>query len=289
MKEAGPQDAPDIARLMDLSRTGWTGYTAARPQEIEHSLKTGELKVYLKEDSGLLEVYHRENAQQIICMYPYRHPQAPEHMEDDLIAFAKQLSVARHIPLEISVPHTREREIEKLIAQGYVHSRTFYRMFLQGTALSSIQKPELPAGWEFRTITAQEFLPLHNDAFRTHYGFSPMTLKTVESWYSEPDFRAEDWQALFVHGKPVSYFSIGKQEDGGHVYLLGTVREAQGQGYGRIALRQACALLKDRGVDRIQLGVDTGNENALEFYKRLGFEVAYANLRYRYEPKTLTL
>ncbi|GEM49872.1 GNAT family N-acetyltransferase [Deinococcus cellulosilyticus] len=289
MREATPGDVPTLARLMDLSRDGWTGYTPVKVKELEHSLTTGELQVYVQEDSAALEVYHRENATQIICMYPYCHPQAPNSMEDDLIAFAKQLSNTRHIPLEISVPHTREREIQKLIAQGYVHSRTFYRMFLQGDNLKQVNAPELPSGWSFKTVGAAAFLNLHNDAFRTHYGFSPMSLKTVEGWYSEPDFNPQDWQALVVHGKPVAYFSIGKQEDGGHVYLLGTIQEAQGQGYGRIALRQACHLLKQRGVDRIQLGVDTGNEKALDFYKRIGFEVAYANLRYRYEPRTLTL
>lgn len=53
-----------------------------------------------------------------------------------------------------------------------------------------------------------------------------------------------------------------------HIDLL---PEAQGRGLGRQLVEGFLAQLKERGVSRLHLGVDTNNVGALAFYNRLGF------------------
>ncbi|KZT71621.1 acyl-CoA N-acyltransferase [Daedalea quercina L-15889] len=46
----------------------------------------------------------------------------------------------------------------------------------------------------------------------------------------------------------------------------------QRQGWGRRLMTRAIEYLKERGLDRLWLGLDPRNENAKKFYRRLGFE-----------------
>lgn len=282
MKQATPADAPHIAQLMNLSRTGWDSFVPVKTEEVLHNLETGEAEIFLHEESALLEVYHHENADRVICVYPYRHPDAPLDLEDRLIQFAKDLCVSRGLPMETGLPHTRTAEMDCLTSHGLTYTRTFYRMLLTGAELASIQKPELSAEQHFRRITPAELVAMHNDAFQHHYGFYPMGQQQVDNWFGEHDFDPDDAQALCVQGKPVAFFAISKQDDGGHVYLLGTLQDSQRQGYGALTLRQGCALLKERGVDRVNLAVDAENSHALAFYRRVGFQERFQNLRYRW-------
>ncbi|GEM46885.1 GNAT family N-acetyltransferase [Deinococcus cellulosilyticus] len=282
MKQAAPADALHIAALMNQSRKGWDAFVPVKPEEVEYNLKSEEAEIFLHGQEALLEVYHHENADRVICVYPYRHPEAPETLEDDLLVFAKELCASRGLPLEMGLPHTREREAERLRQHGLSYTRTFYRMVLEGEALAKIQPPVLQTGQGFRRITPLELTEMHNDAFQNHFGFYPMGVQQVENWFGEHDFHPDDAQALCVNGKPVAFFAISKQDDGGHVYLLGTLQESQKQGYGGLTLRQGCALLKARGVEKVNLAVDAENSHALEFYRRVGFEERFQNLRYRW-------
>lgn len=57
------------------------------------------------------------------------------------------------------------------------------------------------------------------------------------------------------------------------ICALGIKQNFQGKGFGKKYFMQMIDLLKDEGFLRVELMVEEDNENAIEFYKKLGFEV----------------
>jgi ribosomal protein S18 acetylase RimI-like enzyme len=62
------------------------------------------------------------------------------------------------------------------------------------------------------------------------------------------------------------------RSDIGHVFGLYVRPEGRRQGVGRTLLRAAATVLRERGARWILVDVDLGNDEALRFYERLGFE-----------------
>ncbi|WEK41597.1 MAG: GNAT family acetyltransferase [Candidatus Sphingomonas colombiensis] len=58
----------------------------------------------------------------------------------------------------------------------------------------------------------------------------------------------------------------------GWVYYLAVAPEARRTGLGRALMAAAEAWLRERGAPKLQLMVRNGNEEALAFYRALGFE-----------------
>ncbi len=67
---------------------------------------------------------------------------------------------------------------------------------------------------------------------------------------------------------------VGHDGHRGWVYYLGVAPSRQGQGTGRALMAAAEEWLRERGVPKVQLMVRHGNEAALGFYARLGYEPA---------------
>lgn len=60
-----------------------------------------------------------------------------------------------------------------------------------------------------------------------------------------------------------------------HVVTLGTLAiapDSQGKGYGKQLIAAIITRLKQQGIQRIQLMVESDNARAIKFYKKLGFK-----------------
>ena len=64
---------------------------------------------------------------------------------------------------------------------------------------------------------------------------------------------------------------VGYDGHRGWIYYLGVAPEHRHHGYGRSIMAQAEHLLREAGCSKINLQVRTGNEEAIGFYRRLGF------------------
>lgn len=121
-----------------------------------------------------------------------------------------------------------------------------------------------------------EWHSAHQDAFSTHFGFTP---RPAEPWIKHfREYEAADPNGRFllrVNDRVAGFVSCtddNAHENGGFVDVLGVCREFQGLGYGEILLRWALAYCVTRGFSDVDLAVDTGNTTgALGLYSKVGF------------------
>jgi ribosomal protein S18 acetylase RimI-like enzyme len=67
-------------------------------------------------------------------------------------------------------------------------------------------------------------------------------------------------------------FAARTRKDIGHVFGLYVRPEARRRGVAKAMLKAAAAVLRENGVRWILADLELGNEEALRFYERLGFE-----------------
>ncbi len=71
----------------------------------------------------------------------------------------------------------------------------------------------------------------------------------------------------------VATVMVGYDGHRGWIYYLGVAPEHRHKGYGRSLMEQAECLLREENCAKINLLVRTGNEQAIGFYRRLGYAV----------------
>ncbi len=65
------------------------------------------------------------------------------------------------------------------------------------------------------------------------------------------------------------------------VTTMGIVREARGQGFGRLLMQKAEAAAREKGIDLIELSVAGNNRRARDLYRDLGYDTTRRTMRKR--------
>jgi ribosomal protein S18 acetylase RimI-like enzyme len=65
---------------------------------------------------------------------------------------------------------------------------------------------------------------------------------------------------------------------------MGVVREARGEGLGRLLMQKAESEARERGIQDIELSVAGNNRRAREVYRDLGYETVRRTMRKRLRP-----
>lgn len=78
------------------------------------------------------------------------------------------------------------------------------------------------------------------------------------------------YQDDIVNGM-VSYYINSKSKEA-YISIIVVKRGCEGQGIGKTILQKVCDECINKGMDRLSLHVAAGNENAINFYIRNGFE-----------------
>ena len=68
------------------------------------------------------------------------------------------------------------------------------------------------------------------------------------------------------------------------VTTMGVVRDARGEGLGRLLMQKAEAEARERGIEDIELSVAGNNRRARELYRHLGYETVRRTMRKRLRP-----
>ncbi len=76
-----------------------------------------------------------------------------------------------------------------------------------------------------------------------------------------------------IDGEVVATVMAGYEGHRGWINYLGVAPERQKQGLGRQMMAEAERLLKEVGCPKINLQVRTGNQGAIEFYRRVGYAI----------------
>lgn len=114
----------------------------------------------------------------------------------------------------------------------------------------------------------------------TYKGLMPDSIlegRSLERWVQKTKENPENKYIAFADGKAVGIVGFLPQardfvtdNESGEIVALYVLKEYQKQGIGKALMNKA---LKDISSDKVTLFVLKGNENALEFYKHMGFEL----------------
>jgi len=172
--------------------------------------------------------------------------------------------------------------------EGYRRARSFLTMFRD--LFEPIPVPVLPAPLTLTTWTPDlddETRLAHNDAFRDHWGSSPVNGERWQHFVAKaPGFRANcSWLAV-ADSKVVGYSlaTINDDPAGGRLGWLGTVGVRRGwrqRGVASALLSKSLESLARAGAEKAGLDVDAENPTgAVRVYTGLGFHPAETSIIY---------
>jgi ribosomal protein S18 acetylase RimI-like enzyme len=139
--------------------------------------------------------------------------------------------------------------------------------------------PQLPAGLELRTYRdadADSVCATIDDAFAGdpfHKAVTPSVFREffLRARGFDPSLWLLAWDGAELAGLSLNYPEHGSDRRLGWVDLLGVRRPWRRRGLGEALLRRSFALLYERGLRRVGLGVDAQNvTGALRLYERAG-------------------
>lgn len=168
-----------------------------------------------------------------------------------------------------------------LEGRGYVADNYFVTMQVELTGWTD-------PGTAVRAVVPEPGLLLepvreaHNDAFRDHRNYSPMASDIWAHWMGSSALRPDQCQLVVQEGRVLAYVVAAEHEPGVlHVELVGTRREARGQGLARDVLLASLRAARDGGYRISELEVDqTSPTGADRLYVSVGYEPVRVISRY---------
>lgn len=160
---------------------------------------------------------------------------------------------------------------------GFALVRNFWRMRIDMTAPPPA--PTWAAGISLRTFRLGQddhavFATVEN-AFEDHWGYVPMPYEEFAAKFAKPDFDPTLW-FLAVDGDAVAGVTLGMVEGGnGWVNKVAVRRPWRKRGIAMALLRHAFGVYYQRGIMRVELGVDSDSPTgAQRLYEQAGMHVA---------------
>ncbi|MGB7963646.1 MAG: mycothiol synthase [Propionicimonas sp.] len=103
-----------------------------------------------------------------------------------------------------------------------------------------------------------------------------LAARQAETWFDA------DGLILAVDGDGIAGFHWTKRHDAtlGEVYVIGVHPRVQGRGLGRVLLNAGLAYLRDAGLQRALLYVDSAETVAVEMYASAGFHITHRDVLY---------
>jgi mycothiol synthase len=171
---------------------------------------------------------------------------------------------------------------------GFRRVRELRRLRMPLTA--ALPEVVLPDGFRLRTFVPgrdeDAVIEVNRLAFAWHPEQGALTAddlraEEAQSWFDPAGFLLAvdaDDRVLGFH-----WTKVHPNVDGGpigEVYVVGVHPDAQGRGLGRPLTTAGLAYLRERGMDRVMLYVESDNKPALALYDRLGFMLWDADVQY---------
>jgi mycothiol synthase len=164
-------------------------------------------------------------------------------------------------------------------ANGFVHVRTFERMTIDLKRVHA--EPSWPAGIEVRSFRrGRDEAAVHaaiQEAFSDHYRDVPLSLPDWEKlMFANPELDLALWRVAWdgdqVAGALRSFME--RSPGAGYVDELGVRAAWRGRGIGTALLMDCFVAMRQRGMQRVVLGVDSTNTTGAHFlYRRIGMTV----------------
>jgi len=178
------------------------------------------------------------------------------------------------IHVEASTEGTAARHI--LDSEAFYEVKRFWQMRWEGDQLPPVG---LPNGFSIRSFKLDQdeetLTNLQNTAFGQNWGFSPNTVEQISARV-RLDRSNPEGIIFIVDGDRVSGYnwtlrSFNETNSTGWVAMTGVHPDYRGKGLGTSVVLAGMEYLKSKGVDGIELEVDSENDPARELYLKLGY------------------
>jgi len=301
----GKSDFPKMAKLIqEISIAENTqNWTTAEDIERDYSHlvnSTPETDMLMVEDQqGNLIAYTRvgwdvDDEKRQVFSFPFNiHPtvrtvQLQSHLLNWVEKRAKEVAAESNVA-EKHILQAFLRNIETdillreaLEGQGFTAVRFMNRMVRDLQEV--IDVPPLPAGLEVRPVPESQYRNVINaldEAFRDHWGHSPLSDADYQAWSSSPIFKPSLWQVAW-DGEEIAAGVLNTVDEEANKQFnlqrgmtdpIFTRRPWRKRGLARALLMRSLQMLKEMGMSEAMLGVDTQNPSgAFVLYESCGFK-----------------
>ncbi len=231
------------------------------------------------------------------------HPDFHSHgLSDELFCWAEEKGreVMQRCPPEARVslksdtPQGYDFAETALKHAGYKAMRLEYEMRIEMSERPTVS--QLPNGLVFQPYRHEEDLPMFVDVFRNtfsdHYGYieEPFEkdLEEFRHWFNN-DEQFDPSLVILTVDKPLGIAAgclLGLKEDYrhpgcGYIDIVGVRREYRKRGLAQVMLCHSFASFWDRGLRRVNLGVDGESlTNAVALYEKVGMHIHRSYMSY---------
>lgn len=185
-----------------------------------------------------------------------------------------------HIPQILFVCETQSiagKQVMEVLKTEYEHTEYFMRLDLSGFVSN-----HLPASGDRLMLVRTKSDDIEK--------VIETSIKAFDESYEEANSRIEnclesetrEQYLAILNGERIGLVSTNQEDGVGSIFGFGIVPEHRGKGYGEELLHLIVNRLRQGGKTEIILDVNSENENALELYKKFGFEIESAYDYYRY-------
>ena len=172
-----------------------------------------------------------------------------------------------------------------LESEGFVRVKDYWQMRWQDGVLPPIK---LPDGFGLRAFQLDrdeaDLTSIQNAAFGEHWGFCPNTVEETAARVRMESTDPEGIIFIFNGDNLAGYnWTLRNANDygsAGFVAMTGVHPSFRGNGLGTAVVVTGMEYLRDRGVDAIELEVDSTNTPAVELYRKLGFKPVHHTVWY---------
>ncbi len=218
----------------------------------------------------------------------------PEHRRKGLARKLLGYAIRRAKGLGAKVAHVnilQDNEIAKSVLSklGFecIRRDLILRLDITKVSRSDMEQAALNCR-QLRPGEEGKLTQIQNRSFAGTWGYNPNTVETITYYLNLSNRSPEDVVVTFDGDKIIGYcwtgIGGGGKEAGsdrkGRIYMIGTDPDYRSRGIGKRVLLAGLAHLRNRGVQVVELTMDSENKVAYALYQSIGFEVRTSSLWY---------
>ena len=179
--------------------------------------------------------------------------------------------------VQVTAPGAGTAIVQLLESEGFRYVREYWQMKWASGDMPDVAQPH---GFETRAFVPERdevlLTELQNATFRESWGFCPNTVEEIRAAV-QPSRSDPDGIILLFAGDRASAYAWTMRASTvvgsvGWIAMAGVHPDYRGRGLSRVVVAAGMAYLKSKGIDTIELEVDSENPAGRRLYLGLGFE-----------------
>ena len=174
-----------------------------------------------------------------------------------------------------------------LLSQGFVYVHRFLELGMEPVNVEWAGKPGIISR-NLESGEEDKLMDIQNRIFTGSWGFNPNTIDEITHRVSLNGCSPEDIILSYDGDRLMGYcwttigpkVNLNTGENRGRIHMMGVDQDYRGKGFGMAVLSGGLRRLKEKGIQYVEVTVDSGNRPACSLYISAGFEVRSYTLWY---------